>query len=102
MSSETYVRSYPDCDICKYEQNRTTEAHYDGRTTSGQWGFMCEVHFASRGLGLGTGRGQRLIVGEEPEMTKAERGERIQQALEDGDLDAAEELVGDGDIAEWL
>jgi hypothetical protein len=102
MRTETYVRAYPDCDICKYEQGRTTEAHYDGRTTGGQWANMCDVHFASRGLGLGEGRGQRLIVGEKPEMTEAERRKQIHQAVADGDLDLAEELIGDGDIAEWL
>jgi len=44
------------CDFCGFE------AHYDGRTDRGPWAYMCESHFNSRGMGLGTGRGQELIV----------------------------------------
>ncbi len=50
------VESLPLCDFCG------TEAHYDGKTILGPWGFMCDLHFASHGTGLGTGKGQRLIV----------------------------------------
>jgi hypothetical protein len=102
MGDTAYVLKYPDCDICKHEQDRITEAHYDGQTLTGQWGYMCEVHFASRGTGLGTGKGQRLIVGEKPVPTREERRKQVQQAAQDGDWDAMEEAVGDGDIAEWL
>jgi len=102
MSTETYVSKLPDCDICKYEQDRKTEAHYDGKTVSGQWAAMCDPHFATRGTGLGTGKGQRLIVGERPEPTTAERIAAVHAALEAGDFDAAEEAMGDGDPAEYL
>lgn len=37
-------------------------ARYDGATVHGPWAFMCEAHFTSDGIGLGTGRGQRLIL----------------------------------------
>lgn len=40
-------------------------AHYDGATIHGPWAYMCETHFESDGIGLGLGRGQRLIVTED-------------------------------------
>ena len=43
------------CDFCK------TVAHYDGKTKMGPWAYMCEEHFQMYGIGLGPGRGQRLL-----------------------------------------
>jgi hypothetical protein len=37
-------------------------AAYDGKTTLGRWGFMCEPCFQEYGTGLGTGIGQRLVT----------------------------------------
>jgi hypothetical protein len=37
-------------------------AHYDGATIHGPWAFMCEEHFRLYGIGLGLGKGQRLVV----------------------------------------
>jgi len=34
----------------------------DGKTVLGYWAYMCEEHFHSLGVGLGLGRGQRLIT----------------------------------------
>lgn len=102
MGDTACVTNYPKCDICKYEQGRTTEAHYDAKTTAGPWASLCDTHFASRGIGLGTGKGQRLIVGDEPVDTDEEKGRKIRQAINQGDFDTAEELIGDGDPAEWL
>lgn len=56
------VQTIPECDICKYEQNRPgIPAAYDGKTVMGPWANMCEAHFSTHGVGLGTGRGQRLV-----------------------------------------
>lgn len=52
----TEVASLPACDICG------DEAHYDAKTTGGPWGYLCEQDFSTHGVGLGLGRGQRLIV----------------------------------------
>ena len=41
------------------------EAHYDGKTIYGSWAYMCEEHFSAYGVGLGTGRGQKLILRKE-------------------------------------
>jgi predicted RNA-binding Zn-ribbon protein involved in translation (DUF1610 family) len=43
------------CDICR------KEAVYDARTRSGQWAHLCENCFRAVGIGLGTGKGQKLI-----------------------------------------
>ena len=52
----TKVSKLPKCDLC------SKEAKYDGKTKFGQWGYMCEEHFKSYGIGLGLGKGQKLIV----------------------------------------
>jgi hypothetical protein len=62
VSTEVKVPSLPDCDL---KHDTAVKAHYDGKTIHGPWAFMCEAHFQSEGTGLGTGRGQKLIVAEE-------------------------------------
>lgn len=65
MSTTARVLRRPDCDVCK-QNNLTTPAEYDGKTVHGPWANMCGPHFELIGVGLGTGRGQRLLVeGEE-------------------------------------
>jgi hypothetical protein len=54
---ETYVTKKNKCDFCE------KQAHYDGRTNQkGIWAYMCEDHFRQYGVGLGLGKGQRLIL----------------------------------------
>jgi hypothetical protein len=62
MSTEVVVSALPDCDICKAVRGEQVAARYDGKTVHGPWAYMCEEHFDSHGVGLGTGRGQRLVV----------------------------------------
>jgi hypothetical protein len=50
------VAVVPDCDFCG------KRAAYDGKTVMGPWANMCADHFVDFGLGLGLGRGQRLIL----------------------------------------
>jgi len=45
------------CDICG------KEAKYDAKTKAGPWGYLCEGCFKVHGVGLGLGKGQRLVVG---------------------------------------
>lgn len=54
--TQTTVAPLPRCDFCG------GEASYDGTTIHGPWAYMCERHFQSFGIGLGTGRGQRLLL----------------------------------------
>jgi len=56
------VLKLPPCDLCKLEGVRPRIARYDGKTRSGQWAYMCEDHFRWYGIGLGEGRGQKLVV----------------------------------------
>lgn len=61
MSNEVLIDQYPDCDLC-LGRGATTEAHYDAATVFGAWGYLCEEDFKRYGVGLGTGKGQRLVL----------------------------------------
>lgn len=58
--TEVVVPKLPYCDFCN-DQGKKVEANYDGKTILGPWANMCEEHFKSYGVGLGLGRGQRLV-----------------------------------------
>ena len=58
--TEVKVTELPDCDLCHDE----TKACYDGKTDTGLWAYMCKPHFIFRGIGLGPGKGQKLILEE--------------------------------------
>lgn len=61
---EVIVASLPNCDICKID-GELTKATYDAKTNlAGQWAYLCETHYNKHGIGLGEGKGQRLIVEE--------------------------------------
>lgn len=51
------------CDVHKFVWgDPNVEAVYDGKTKEGPWAFMCEKCFKEHGVGLGTGRGQKLVT----------------------------------------
>lgn len=56
--TETEVTMLPVCDFC----GAGKRASYDGKTTLGPWASMCDEHFKTYGIGLGRGKGQRLIL----------------------------------------
>lgn len=58
MSTQVEVERLPQCDI----PGCGTVAGYDGKTNWGPWAYMCEDDFRHHGVGLGTGKGQRLIL----------------------------------------
>lgn len=93
MSSETYVARLPKCNFCP------ADAHYDGQTRMGRWANMCDDHFNAHGVGLGTGRGQMLMVGDAPARDRAAEAHAAWRA---GDWEAFEDAVGDGDPADYL
>jgi hypothetical protein len=63
MADTVVVRELPQCDIHLHlHRVAGIPAAYDGATVDGPWAYMCEECFAARGIGLGTGRGQRLIL----------------------------------------
>lgn len=104
MSDVAYVASLPDCDFHTYgapgvDAGQSVPAAYDAATTLGPWANLCEECFARFGQGLGTGRGQRLVVGERPRTTR----EDVHAAIERGaSFDEIEDLIGDGDPADYL
>lgn len=55
--TQVEVERIPPCDLC----DDGTPAAVDGKTIHGPWANMCEAHFERFGIGLGLGRGQRLI-----------------------------------------
>lgn len=57
---EARVSRIPDCDFCKRRGDEVPATH-DGKTKTGFWANMCDQDFAKHGIGLGLGRGQRLI-----------------------------------------
>lgn len=65
---EARVSHVPLCDICFHRSLGTSApvivalAEYDGKTQAGPWAFMCSADFANYGVGLGLGRGQRLVL----------------------------------------
>lgn len=61
MSNEVEVAEIPNCDLCRGWRNKIVPAAFDGKTKFGPWANMCEDDFTLYGIGLGTGRGQRLI-----------------------------------------
>jgi hypothetical protein len=66
MGDVAYISEAVLCDFCKMV-GAQVQAQYDGATVHGPWAYMCEAHFQANGVGsLGTGKGQRLIVGERP------------------------------------
>lgn len=98
------VATIPMCDLHKYVDGiDNVPAVYDAKTNDGRWASVCEDHFKSDTHGvLGTGLGQRYITEPEPEMSADEKNAAIDAAIKRGDLAAVEELVGDGDITEYL
>lgn len=94
MGDTAYIFAPENCDFCKTD-GKEVEAKYDGKTVHGPWAYMCEEHFGAMGVGLGTGRGQRLIVGERP---------KDQPYTEDGDIDEfplpSEETTPENDVSE--
>lgn len=72
---EVHDQTKRQCDIC-----RSATAFYDGKTVMGPWANMCSHCFGQYGVGLGTGRGQKLIYVNasrgRPGPTRARRAHR--------------------------
>ena len=61
--TETIVDEIPKCDFARlHSASLDTAATVDGKTLAGPWAFMCERHFQVYGVGLGLGKGQRLVL----------------------------------------
>lgn len=64
--TEVTVAKLPPCDTHHYLNNdpKPPLAAYDGKTKYGPWANMCEDCFTKHGTGLGTGKGQKLVLKE--------------------------------------
>jgi hypothetical protein len=60
--TEAAVDRIPNCDLCKSSHGLNRPAVYDAQTKMGLWAYLCEAHFRLVGIGLGTGKGQRLVL----------------------------------------
>jgi hypothetical protein len=60
MGTEVVVTNIPPCDFPHGLQS-SPPAVVDGKTKMGPWAYMCQAHYAAYGVGLGTGRGQKLV-----------------------------------------
>lgn len=67
MKDTVEVESLPYCDICN--EMRVSEGHvtieraiYDAKSIYGSWAYMCQKHFDQIGVGLGLGKGQKLVL----------------------------------------
>lgn len=61
--TEVTVAKLPNCDIHAYVHHKLgVLAAYDGKTKDGPWANMCEQCFKTHGIGLGLGKGQRLVL----------------------------------------
>ena len=59
--TEVKVQGLPYCYFCKVE-GKEVHGEYDAKTRLGPWAYLCEYHFKAYGIGLGLGKGQRLVV----------------------------------------
>jgi len=63
VSTSVVVPAIPECDIHRHVHGTAgVPATVDGKTTRGPWANMCDDCYMLHGIGLGTGRGQRLIL----------------------------------------
>lgn len=102
MSDIAYVHTLPDCDIHKHQLDTPgVPAAYDAPTKGGPWANMCETCWVThrRTPELGTGKGQRLVVGEPPAR---DRKAEASAAAEAGDIEGFFDAVGDGDPLDFL
>jgi hypothetical protein len=102
MTSTAYVATLPECDIHHYDMNVLgVPAEYDAPTKRGPWASMCESCWQANRVSadLGTGKGQKYVVGEPPAR---DRHAEAQAAAEAGDIDAFFEACGDGDPLDFL
>ena len=75
------VPEIPDCDLCK--PTPPVPAYADGKTTMGPWANMCKPCFDMYGVGLGLGKGQRLLTKSDTVTIDAD-GEPVTIEYKDG------------------
>ena len=91
--NEVQVDAFPECSLC------IGEAHYDGKTLMGPWGYLCDRCFNDWGVGLGPSRGQRLVLRAPSQEAPSPRtsGGYPEPTVEEPGLDEIGRMVLDGD-----
>lgn len=84
------------CQLCP----GTVPATWDAPTVLGPWAYQCDQHYAESGSpSVGTNLAD---LERRQNMDVDERRAALMDALDAGDLDAAEIALGDGDLMELL
>lgn len=69
--TQVIVDHLPECDFKNTASPCKGHQRYDARLRDGRWGNVCEHHFQKYGIGLGLGRGQRLLTQQEVDAQAA-------------------------------
>jgi len=62
-AQDVTVEQFPPCDYHLEQSNEYVLAHFAGFTIFETHAFMCANCFNLYGMGLGPGKGQRLVIG---------------------------------------
>lgn len=77
-------------------------AKYDAPTTSGQWAYMCESCYIACAAQYANRCAYILSTDPEPERTYEDIRSDIMAAIDSNDADAVWDLVGDGDLLDYI
>ena len=88
---------FPLCDMCK-----SATAMCDAPTISGAWGYLCPDCLSIFGGPNAEAVGFEFVLPGEKRRSEDTLAKEISDAIYAGDFDLVEELVGDGDLAEFL
>lgn len=105
MSDTVYLGADAQQRRCQYHQGWLAHAaDYDIRIPGdSRWANVCEDAYQQVGSpALGTGKGQRLVYEDPPERTDTDIRRDVAAAVEAGDFDALEDIIGDRDFAEFI
>jgi len=89
--------SYPKCDVCSTPDS----GQIDAPTVKGCWANMCStcVELVGKNVGIGTKK-DRDFVSEV--LSPKERNKLAEELISTGDWDALEDLIGDGDLLDYI
>jgi len=97
MKKIAWEGEYPKCDICSHRDC----GKIDAPTVSGQWANMCASCAETMGanLSIGTMKDRDFVP---VEMSATEKVQVADKFIASGDWDALEDLIGDGDICDYI
>ena len=84
---KVFVLRLPKCAVC------CATALYEAKTIYGSWAFLCEQHFAEKGVGLGAEKGHRLTVMSEKEEVKINKKRHFYRCVTHDTVDGKPQVV---------